>query len=109
LSNGDANKCKFVNNFVLSLLVYLVLTSSAMVSFEFSPMSNELTNEFLLIDIFFLKIPNHRPFFVCLLLRVRRHVVLFLVFLCCYLQRRDNLNYNNVVGNGFFLVFKARK
>ncbi len=53
MSNGDANKCKFVNNFVLSLLVYLVLISSAMVSFEFFPMSNELTNEFLLIDIFF--------------------------------------------------------
>jgi hypothetical protein len=35
------------------LMVYLALASSAMVSFELSPLPNELADEFLLIGIFF--------------------------------------------------------
>ncbi len=33
-------------------------------------------------------------------------MLLFLVFLCCYLQRHDDLNYSNVVGDGFFLFLE---
>ncbi len=56
--------------FFWSLMVYPTLVSSAMVSFELSPLSNELINEFLLVGIFFwkLQVINH---FVCV---------------CCYLQ-----------------------
>ncbi len=39
--------------FFWSLMVYPTLVSSAMVSFELSPLSNELINEFLLVGIFF--------------------------------------------------------
>ncbi len=70
MSNGDANKCKFINNFVLSSLVYLVLVSLAIVSFEFSPMSNDLTDEFSLIDIFFIEL----------------QVIDHFVFVCYYVQ-----------------------
>jgi len=38
---------------------------------------------------FFFRIASLWPFCVCLLLHVGRHVLLFLVFLCCYLQRRE--------------------
>jgi len=71
--------------FFWSLMVYPTLVSSTMVSFELSPLSNELVDEFLLVGIFFLRITSHQPFCVCLLLLARRHVLLFLVFLCCYL------------------------
>jgi len=83
-------------------MVYLTLVSLTMVSFELSPLSNELADEFLLVGIFFLRITSLQLFFVCLLLLARRHVLLFMVFLCCYLQKCDDLNYNNVVGDGFF-------
>jgi hypothetical protein len=83
-------------------MVYLALVSSIVISFELSPLSNEFPNEFLLIGIFFLRIASLQLFCVCLLLLARRHVLLFMVFLCCYLQRCDDLNYNNVVGDGFF-------
>ncbi len=66
--------------FFWSLMVYPTLVSSAMVSFELSPLSNELIDEFFLVGILFLRITSHQPFCVCLLLLGGRHVLLFLVF-----------------------------
>jgi hypothetical protein len=74
-----------LSNFFWILMVYLALVSLTVVSFELSPLSNELADEFLLVGIFFFRIASLQLFFVCLLLLAGRHVLLIMVFLCCYL------------------------
>jgi len=53
LSMGNVNDIKFFGQFFLSLLVYPTFVSLAMFSFEFVPLSKELIDKFLFVDIFF--------------------------------------------------------
>ncbi len=53
LSMGNVNDIKLLGLLFLSLLVYPTFVSLTMFSFEFAPLSKELSDKFLFVDIFF--------------------------------------------------------
>jgi len=53
---GNVNDIKLLGLLFLSLLVYPTFVSLTMFSFEFVPLSKELIDKFLFVDIFFLEL-----------------------------------------------------